>query len=156
MLNIYMTRISSTHHILEYKRGDGTGEQAEFETRSLLLHDFTHYILETEAKLKDGFFGLLNQGYTFADLSKIDNGDYISKESLNIERVVGPLSSFVESENNVSGFMEILNNMFSSYGEDIPQWANPEVFDIVREGYRRLKGKWNSLKFGETLELSFD
>lgn len=43
-------------------RTDGTHDQHEFETRSLMTHDLVHFAVESEAKARGGFYGTLAEG----------------------------------------------------------------------------------------------
>lgn len=155
MLRISLTRTSPTHHQFAYERGDGTGESAELETKTYLKHDLTHFALESEANVKDGFFGLLAQGRTFAELADISETNFPTKEALNVERVVGPLSGVIENEHDPKDLLNGLENLFSAHSEPLPKWLTAETITKARERYRHINGHWNALPFGETLELEF-
>lgn len=155
MLSIAITRISPTHHTFVYTRSDGTRESVELETKTYLLHDFTHFALESEAGITGGFYGLLAEGCSFEELSLVDENNPVSKEALNVERVVGPLSGFVESDMLAEELIAGLENLFGAFPEKLPVWVTTEVFEKTRERYRKLKSHWNALMFGETLELTF-
>lgn len=157
MLQIFITQISPTHHRFEYKRKDGTGESSEIETKSFLIHDFVHFVLETQAEIQNGFYGLLDQGYSYNELSVSPDADLPTKEALNVERIVGPLSSFLEKTDtqNIDSFLSIINNMFDSYEEPVPEWLTKEILSKTITHYKQLKGEWRSLSFGKTLELEF-
>ena len=155
MLQISLTRVSTTHHRFAYTRTDGTGEDIELETKTYLKHDLTHCVLESEAGLKDGFFGLLAQGSTLKDVADISEGNFPTKEALDIERVVGPLSYFVESDQAPEELLDGLKNLFSAHDDPLPEWLTKETILAAKDRYRELNGKWNALPFGETVELEF-
>src|SRR4051794_8947581 len=68
-MRIVLYKVSAARHGLEIVRDDGTRERVECETRSYLLHDLLHYAVESEAHLANGFWGLLAQGKTLAELN---------------------------------------------------------------------------------------
>jgi len=37
----------------------------------------------------------------------------------------------------------------------VPEWLDTEFIAHVLERHRKLLGHWNSMRFGETLELTF-
>ena len=117
MLQTLLTRVSSTHHRFQYVRENGTGESVELETKTYLKHDVTHFVLESGAGLTDGFFGLLAQGRTLKELADISETNFPTKEALNVERVVGPLSGFLESDQDPEDLIDGLENLFSAHNE---------------------------------------
>ena len=151
-MQLRITRTTPETHTLEYIRKDGSSEKKETNTRSFLWHDFTHFVLESEAKLKGGFFGLMEQGYSFEELSAGIHDD----DAKVVEMVVGPLSSVLEKGVDPKDYLAGMENMFNAHGEAVPSWLTPELVDRVIGRYRKIKGEWNSLAFGETLELTFD
>ena len=62
-------RITKEHggHRLICKRRNGTFTQSAVGA-SLPYHDLAHYVVERELHLEQGFFGLINEGYTIAQL----------------------------------------------------------------------------------------
>ena len=68
-LTIRLTRISPTDHRFEYERADGTGEQLVLVTREFLRHDLVHFAVETEARLRGSFYGLLDRIGGYAEIS---------------------------------------------------------------------------------------
>jgi hypothetical protein len=143
---------------LEYKREDGSGESAELETKTFLFHDLLHYSLESTANLSGGFFGLLNSGKTYAELSgKMDSEpEYDTIEIRHIEQAVGTLTGLSKGSGTPHEAIESLRNILSAYGEEMSPWLTAETLTKALERYRQVLGHWNSLKFGETLELHFE
>ena len=74
-MKILLTKLTDDRHQLAIERDDGSTESVELETRSFLLHDLVHYAVEAEAKIDDGFWGLLARGTKsaapFADMDFI-------------------------------------------------------------------------------------
>jgi hypothetical protein len=46
---IQLTGLTPSHHRFQIQRDDGSSEAVELETRSLLIHDLTHYAVEHES-----------------------------------------------------------------------------------------------------------
>lgn len=156
MLTLAFTRISPTHHTLAYKRSDGTGESIELESKSFLMHDFLHLSLESEAKLHGGFFGLLDSGKTYAELSAPDAESLSSNEAGDIERIVGPLTGIAKGVTTPREVYLGIQNLYDALGEDVPRWFSEELIAKAAERYRKIAGAWGSAKFGEKVEYTFD
>lgn len=155
MLTIKIKRVSHTHHKLEYIRENGSGETTELETKTFLMHDFIHFCVEKEAGLKDGFYGLLEKGCTYASLSFNEKGDTNCKVTEEIERVTGAMTGIMKEMTTPSELMKVFHNMYNAYNELIPEWLNENTIQHAHDRYKRIMGEWNSLKFGETLTLIF-
>ena len=154
-LLLKITRTSPTHHRLEYTRADGGHESADIETKSFLQHDFLHYALEVETGVHTGFFGLLAAGYTLAELGNKVSADFDRDSAMQVERAVGGLTGLIKGA-SPEDVMTGLQNIYNAEGRPLPEWLTADVLERAAERYRRINGKWNSLKFGETLELVFE
>ena len=155
MLTLRIKRISPTHHTLRYIREDGSGEEKNFESKSVLLHDFMHLAIEREAALSNGFFGLLNQGYSYAELAGKAPSDYPKEEGMDVEMIVGPFTSIVKGKATPRQLIDGLHNLFIAHERSVPSWVTVDLLERAHEHYKRIVGEWNSLKFGETIELKF-
>lgn len=156
MLQLRFTRISPTHHCLSYTRSDGTGETSDLETKAFLMHDFLHFCVESEVPLPDGFFVQLDKGSTYAELAAgAMSPEAAMTSDQDTERVVGALSGLVQGRGTVAGLLSTAENMYQAYQKPVPEWLNEKFVDRVLERYRKIMGQWNSLAFGETLELVF-
>lgn len=155
MLHLKLTRVSPTHHRLEYVRADGTGESAEIESKSFLFHDFVHFAIETEAKLRGGFFGLLSRGHTYAELSGKAPSEHSTEEALVIEQAVSITTGIIKKMTTPEEAILAFKGLRNASGKRIPVWYTPVFIERVRERQRHLMGHWNSMRFGETLELQF-
>ena len=58
-MRILFRKISGEQHGLTVVRPDGRRESLVCETRSVLMHDFIHYAVESAARIESGFWGLL-------------------------------------------------------------------------------------------------
>jgi len=154
-LVLRFTRLSPSHHRFEYRRPDGTGEAIEMETRSLLLHDLTHYAVESEAGLRGSFYGLLAKIGGYQELT-VNGGAALGGEVAITERVVGALQGALNGEDfDPKAFSGAIAEYIELYDERPPRWLTPEFVTRVRERLRRLNGRWKATPFGETMELTF-
>jgi hypothetical protein len=148
-LVVRLTRFNPTRHRFEAIRADGTREAREFETKSLLLHDLVHFAVESEAKLRGGFYGALADG---ADYDAPREGS----QAMAIESVVGPLQGALKGEIDPHAFVTRHRAAQQSMGSQSPDWLTPELITRVLERLRQLQGQWRATPFGESMELRFD
>jgi hypothetical protein len=154
-LTLRFTRISPTHHRFEYRRCDGTGEAVEMETRSLLLHDLIHYVVESEAGLKGSFYGLLAKIGGYEEL-RVAGGAALGGEIAITERVVGALTDAAQDHGLAAeAFVAGVTGYLDLYPERAPRWLTPAFLLAVRERIRQLLGRWRATAFGEAMELTF-
>jgi len=149
-LSIRLTRLSPTHHRFEAVRPDGRVEMRELETRTFLLHDLVHFALESEAGLRNSFFGLLGNRGGYDDLGAPTEG-----EALATERVVGPLQNALKGQVEPETFARQLSAYFRDLGEIPPEWLNAAVIAGAVKRFNAMQGRWKATRFGETMELLF-
>ncbi len=155
-LRVEFQKTNNESHLVTFTRDSGVSESAVLVTRSFLFHDLLHFALETEAGLRNGFYGMLAQGMRYEELR---NGDAFraaeSTEIVHIERVVGPLTGVVRGEVSIATFMSGIANIYDAYGEEVPQWVTPECIDKVIERMRKLLRDWERVAYGASLTLEF-
>lgn len=148
-LIVRFTRLSNTHHRFEAIRADGTRDEREFETRSLLLHDLVHFAVESEARLHGGFYGTLADGANY-------DAPRPGGEAALIENVVGPLQGAIKGDVDADAFTMRLRSVLESLGFQAPEWLTGAYMRRVLERLRQLRGRWNATPFGKTMELRFE
>lgn len=148
-LIVRFTRLNPTHHRFEAIREDGTCDRREFETRSLLLHDLVHFAVESEAKVRGGFYGTLADGANY-------DAPRPGGEAALIENVVGPIQGAIKGEIEPEAFASRLRMVLQSLDFTPPDWLTADFVRRVLERLRQLQGQWRATPFGETLELKFD
>jgi hypothetical protein len=143
-MRILLTKLTDERHRLAIERSDGTGESVELETRSLLLHDLVHYAVEAEAKIADGFWGLLARGTTLRELSgtMTDPATPTTPGLVLAEKLVGPMQSVWNGRYDPALYMEHAR-----------AHVDDGFVERVRERLRRLVGRWRATRFGMTMEL---
>ncbi len=153
-LTIRLTRISPTHHRFEYLRADGTGESLDLMTREFLRHDLVHFAVETEARLRGSFYGLLDKIGGYAEISL--EGAALGGEAQITEMVVGPLQNALAPDTAGASVADHIAEFMRDMGLIPPRWLSGAFIDAVRERVRRLEGEWKAIPFGETMTLVFD
>jgi hypothetical protein len=116
-------------------RDDGTSDSAELETRSMLVHDLTHYAVERVLGLTQGFYGSLAGGAALAELSDRTRPWPAGTELAYAESIVGPMQSHLTGK----------KLMF-------PDWS---FIEDVEHEYRTAWGRWRSTRFGDCCELAW-
>lgn len=164
---IRLTKLSDRRHRLEVVRADRTREAVELETRSFLLHDFIHYAVESEAELRDSFWGGLAGGRTMAELyaaMKEATRDDIEKamataaattETATTEAVVGVFTGLAQGRSTPDETLEGVGRLFEAQQRAVPPWLTLAFAERVKERLRHLTGEWRALPYGETMELTY-
>ncbi|HTX48176.1 MAG TPA: hypothetical protein VME40_02185 [Caulobacteraceae bacterium] len=154
-LALRFTRVSATHHRFEYRRPDGTGEALELETESFLFRDLLHYALESEARLKGSFYGILAKIGGYEELS-VAGGAALGGEIAITERVAAALTGAMQDDDrDADAFVERVTEHLDLYDERAPRWLTPALVLSVRERMRQLMGRWDATPFGAAMELGF-
>lgn len=153
-LTLRLTRTSPTHHDLVVVRGDGSQESLHLETRSCLRHDLVHFAVETEAGLRESFFGMLARGVRYEELARIDMTQGQS-EIAATEQVVGALQGALAKGRTPAEFVAGLTGMLATMAARPPAWLTVPLVERVYERMRRLEGQWRATPFGSAMELWF-
>ena len=69
---------------------------------------------------------------------------------------MGVLSSVVKGTVSPAQALAGLENIFQAYNQTIPPWLTLDLICRTTDRFRKILGQWNSLRYGEVLELSFD
>jgi hypothetical protein len=151
-LHIRLTRISNTRHRFEAIRPDGGVEVRELETRSFFLHDLVHFAVESEARLRNSFYGQLGRGAAYDDMA---SSGPETPEGVKTEMVVGALQGAMKAPVDPESFVHQLHAMWANIGREPPDWLTPDTIAGVLRRLRVLQGLWRATPFGKTLELEF-
>lgn len=142
-------------------RGDGSttwqrqeGGQAAFFPR----HDLTHYAVESTLGLRQGFFGLVAEGWNFSDFGSPWRRGPLPIEAVISELIVGFLDSerITDERRPVE---EINERIAERYVEnDLPARLpiSEEELEKVRQRRGELFVRWDAVKPGDALEISFE
>jgi len=156
-MKISFLKISDKEHELRIVRRDGSSDFSLCETRSFLVHDLTHLAFELEAKIQNGFWGLVAQGKTLSELSDRSMIADLSNEAeiMVIEKTVAILQSLIKGRtpgNIVEEFWRQGSNF---------DWARSEWFELdfvtrVDQRLQGLFGRWKATKYGETMDIVWE
>jgi hypothetical protein len=151
-LRIRLTRLSNDRHRFEAIRPNGEVEVRELETRSLLLHDLVHFAVESEAGLRNSFYGQLARGVGYDDMAMTGPD---TPEGAKTEMVVGVLQGAIKGEVDPDVFVRQMKDAWANIGREPPEWITPEAIAGALRRLRVLQGLWRATPFGKTLELEF-
>lgn len=152
-MHVLLTKVSDLRHRIEVIRNDGSREKAEVETRSLLVHDFVHYAVESIAGMTSGFFGMLAAGAPLGQLNDAQaTWDPDSQIGL-AESIVGPMQSVMKGRADAAELLAGLDSMFIATGKKLPAWVTPDFIAQVEAEYRRLWGAWKATPYSGQLVL---
>ncbi len=156
-MRVLFTKLTNDRHVLEVIRKDGSRARIELETKSLWLHDFLHFAIESEARLQDGFWGSLAAGKTMAQMNDFspDTPKAYSGTMAEIEQTVGMLTAAAKGR-AAQDMYEGYRMMREAQGETPAAWITPGFIERVQERIRRLVGHWNGTPFGDTMELEWE
>jgi hypothetical protein len=111
------------------------------------LHDLTHYAVETVLGYRDGFFGLLAQGWDMDDIGGKGKRGALPGNAIEVEKIVGVFDS--ERGAGVLWTTEEFNQF-------APRPLTAEEIQQVRATRSRLSQQWFATPTGGRLELQFD
>jgi hypothetical protein len=159
---IQLTKRTDDGALLRCVRADGSatwqkqqGRQAAF----FPLHDLTHYAIETELCFRNGFYGLIAQGWEIDETTGKSARGPLPDEAVVVEHLVGQLD--LERTTGVTWPAAELNANAAAHfrQSDLPapsRALTDAELTRVRERLRGLYSQWRALRLGETLELAFE
>jgi hypothetical protein len=155
-MDIIFSKRTNQKHIISYKRkgkADFWMEADEF----FVLHDLSHYAIETTLKYTTAFWGLIKEGI---------NPDIFENKALRDKLTLSNEAWYTECMANLflmelsqGGFENIENLIDDSLGQ-----TNPEIpaikltsveIDNIRITFTSLVTKWKSLNSKDSLLLKF-
>jgi hypothetical protein len=148
MLQIEISRQPDAAVVMRCTRDDGsvtwqkqTGHAAHF-----VLHDLTHYAVETVLDYRRGFFGLIAEGWDMDDTTGKGARGPLPAEAAEVERMVGLFDS--ERGSGVLWTVEEFN-------EFAPRPLTEIDIQSVRSLRASLFRQWFAVAPGEKLHLRF-
>jgi hypothetical protein len=160
-LMIHLTKRADGDSVLRCTRADGSvtwqhhsGPQAAF----FPLHDLTHYAIESELGFRQGFFGLIADGWDITDTGGKGTRGALPEETIAVEHLVGSMD--VQRGSRTRWTAAELNEQAAKHaalgGRSTPRAVTDDEFVRIRERIAILIGQWTSLPAGRTLALEFD
>ena len=155
-MRIVFRKISTERHELTIVRPDGRPESLVCETRSVLMHDFIHYAVESAARIESGFWGLLAHGRMLAEMN--DRAGLPSAEEAaemaTVERFVGALSGAAK-ELPAAELVAGIRRYAGAMDTEVPPWLTEAVVVDAQERLRHIVGAWRATLAGAALELDW-
>lgn len=159
-LTIRFARRADGAVVLDLRRDDGTstwqkrtGPVAEF----FVVHDLTHYAVETTLGLTGGFYGLVAAGWDLADFGTPWPRGPLPDDALPAEVIVGCFDAQRATGERLTA--EQCNTSVADYfarlGRRPPIEVSDVQLDAIRTALSDLVSRWHSVTPGEELELSY-
>lgn len=160
-LRIQLVKEKDGSILLRCHRADGTttwqrndGARGSF----FVVHDLTHYAVETILGHRRGFWGMVADGWNMTDFGAPWPRGPLPADLDPTELIVGFLDG--ERAGGVQWTAEDFNDKAEKYyatqGQDKTTTITDAELDAIRALLRELVGRWALLPRGETLELPFD
>jgi hypothetical protein len=137
------------------EKKDGGFEVADLGP-NLPFHDIAHFIVESQLKLRAGFYGNIFRGYTIKQLSDKEIIKTLPLESAVAEVVTGALQPLSSGACTPEQFMVMINEEFELYSIDFPLNLDQVTINQMLLAYRNILSQWHQLKEGESLELNLE
>jgi len=122
---------------------------------SLPLHDIAHFVAEKTFNIENGFYGLIEKGYSIQQLSDPTVIKGLGFESWLAEILTRGLQTLLSGACKPEQFIwqvkEEIKHMNAEYVFEINEKLVEEMF----LQYTHLIEQWNNLPDGETLELNY-
>lgn len=140
-----------------FVRADGTSTTGRLGPGDFgVVHDLTHYAVETTLNLRQGFYGLLAEGRNIPDFEVKGTGARLPDEAIVAECIVGQLSNIVFGGRKIT--LADFNWLVTEAARaQRPGAMAPAIDDVsfrtMRERLAALLDRWRALPPGETLEL---
>ena len=161
-MRIRLTKRGDGGVVLRCERADGSAvwqRRAASDARFFALHDLTHYAIETTLGLSRGFFGLLAEGWTFADFGQPRPRGPLPAQGAAAEFLAGCFDQ--ERATGDEWAIAQLNELGRSYlrdtGYDESEWPVLDEARLarIRQARDELFARWHALAPGEQLTLEW-
>lgn len=125
------------------------------------LHDLMHFAVETTLELRQAFFGLVADGWSFETFSDKHDPGYqdLPEEAIQVENLVGLLTQRLSDQawrdpELVEVIADELNREMMSIMA-VPLRVEPADVAAIYGRFWELAARWKALSVGEHLELDF-
>jgi hypothetical protein len=120
-------------------------ECSTFDTKTYLLHDICHYVVEKHLNYPKGFWGMLSAGHGFSELKGQDNP--LTPELRFIEQIVGPVQAVFLGHFSAQLFTQMVQHIDFALPDDFVNTCLEDIGQIV--------GEWEKLSYGQKISLEF-
>lgn len=153
-MKISFTKKKEGSRIISCRRKDGTITWMH-SSNFFVLHDICHYVVETNLKLSEAFYGMLASGISITDfeLPKEQRPFQLTKEAILAENLVN-LLGIEYTQRYLDNFSETLSASYKA-DNDILATLNNGMLRKIREEIWLAMNRWNKLEEGKTLTFEF-
>lgn len=145
-MQVRFHKLSDKEHGFSVVRADGSTLEARLDSRSYLIHDFSHFAVEQQAGLTDGFYGALAGGASFADLRNDVVALPPDHQRWRAERLAAPFQTLWSARDD-AGFADRCAWYCGQCHVD-------DAFLVgALERMRRLTGHWKATPWGGVMEV---
>jgi hypothetical protein len=146
--------------VLRCVRDDGSSTWQRNENQHALffpVHDLTHYAVETELEFRNGFYGLIAEGWDIAETTGKTPRGALPNEALEVEYLVSAFSAERMSGNPATAdeFNQLAATFAESKGMPAPRKLSNDELSRVRSRFDELAERWRCLPPGGILGLEF-
>lgn len=142
-------------------RADGTETCMRINHHFTLEHDLIHYAIERALKFGNGFYGLIDQGYSISDFraprsqrpAALLPGN-LPKEAHQTEILADLFQTELPEELELEDFIDIARITFDAQQVKFPEITEEHV-GTIRADIRSLLHHWHYLPAGQVLALDF-
>lgn len=158
-MRIQLTKKADGTTVLKCVRADGTEtwQKNDKHAAFFALHDLTHYAVETELGIPQGFFGVVASGWDIEDTGQRGVATRLPVDALFVENVVGTLDSerAAGARWTAEDFNYALALKAEKDGRPKPRALTDDELRRVRKRRAELFEEWRALPAGNTMELPF-
>jgi hypothetical protein len=142
--------------VLSVTRADGSTSW-QHQHPGIPVHDLTHYAVETVLGVKNGFYGLLAQGWDITSLVDKDVRSVLPEEGIWTEFVVGLVQTERLSPEPLGSeeFNQLLNQSKQEFGITHKRMVTDDELQRIRRKFDELYSKWKGIGPGERLVFEF-
>jgi hypothetical protein len=160
IVTLQFTKREDGGALLKCIRADGSATwQRQDDDHAVFfpLHDLTHYAVETELGFRQGFYGLIAEGWDIGETTGKSERGALPNEALEVEYFVSAFAA--ERAGGAATSAEEFNELAATFaqrrGMPPPRSLTDEELAKVRSRFEELAAKWRAMPPGETLELAF-
>ncbi len=146
-MHIRLTKVNGTHRLLCTRR-NGTQTQGDLGP-GLPDQDLAHYVVEIELNMGEGFFGLINQGYTIQQLGDPAIIATLPPEALAAEVLTRNLQAL---SNGAVAQKDFIASVEAELPR-APKGLTDEASTRMLQTYITLLNSWEQVAEGAALEL---
>lgn len=157
-LSIQFKKKADGSSVLACTRPDGSATWQRRRDGFFVLHDLTHYAVETVLGLRHGFYGLLASGWQIPEFGERPIPDHAQHDAALAEAVAGLLDQ--ERGTGVvqqaEAFNEALDSVLAEMDQPSERHLTDAELDAIRTRLLDLAGRWTRLDPGSEMKLTFE